>query len=99
MLVIPMALPITMLLNNVHGADYVDANKGKYMTALLALPYLSGAFGSVFWGRIADRNGRRPVLLFGISLSILSMFVCATSTTYWQFAAGRVLSGYKHNLK
>ncbi|MHC1711392.1 MAG: multidrug effflux MFS transporter [Solidesulfovibrio sp.] len=42
-------------------------------------------------GPISDRVGRRPVLIWGLGLYVLSSFVCAVSNSIWMLIAGRVV--------
>ena len=53
-----------------------------------------GQFLSSFlWGLLADRIGRRPVMLMGMLGSTFSVFVFGTARTYTQAVCGRFLSG------
>ena len=94
MLILPMALPITMLLKNSYPDEYVELHKGVYMTIIVALPYLTGIFGAAIWGRFTDHYGRRPIMLLSLTGSFVSMLLCGTATTYAQFVVGRGLSGF-----
>ena len=64
-----------------------------YGTAQLTLTlYLAGlAICQLFYGPLSDRYGRRPPLLFGMSLFVLASLVAALSTTVEVLIAARLL--------
>ena len=47
----------------------------------------------IIMGPLSDRFGRRPLLLFGLSLFTLASLVCVFATDIWVFLAFRVLQG------
>ncbi|MGE0256401.1 MAG: multidrug effflux MFS transporter [Alphaproteobacteria bacterium] len=52
--------------------------------------FLAGsALGSLIWGSLADRFGRRPVLLAGLGLFIVATCACALSPSIWVLVAAR----------
>lgn len=61
--------------------------------------YLSSAFAfgqvisSFNWGRFADRFGRKPTILIGLSGSICSLLLLGFSTNYWMALAARLVMG------
>jgi len=63
--------------------------------AQLTMSALILAFGvaQLAWGPVADRFGRRPVLLAGLALFALSGFGSALATSVEQLVAWRVLQG------
>ncbi|MCV6587489.1 MAG: multidrug effflux MFS transporter [Marinobacterium sp.] len=52
---------------------------------------LSLAFGQLVSGPLADRYGRRPVLLWGFALHIAGCLLGALAVEVWQLLLGRVL--------
>ena len=46
-----------------------------------------------FWGRISDRYGRKPVLLFGLGASALGYVVFAFADSYWLLLVSRIVQG------
>ncbi|RME91038.1 MAG: MFS transporter [Candidatus Hydrogenedentota bacterium] len=44
-------------------------------------------------GRLSDRYGRRPVLLFSVFGNVISYFIWAISNSFWLFLISRVISG------
>src|SRR6516165_1182520 len=56
--------------------------------------YLVGfAVGQVFYGPLADRHGRKPVLLGAITLYCAASLICALSTSIELLVAARALQG------
>lgn len=62
-----------------------------------ALAYLMRPIGAVFFGHIADRHGRRPMLLISMALMSLAMVLTALLPTYAQIgpAAAWLLFGLR----
>lgn len=50
--------------------------------ALFATAYLSRPFGSMLWGYVADKHGRKPVLIGTLSLMLTSAFGMSLVPTY-----------------
>ena len=64
-------------------------------TQLATTAYYAGfAFGILTLGRISDIYGRRPVVLFGISLYILATFLISLSSSIEVFIAFRIFQAY-----
>ncbi len=51
------------------------------------------AAGHMFYGGVADRYGRRPVLLWGLAIYVLASLACALSTSMTMLIAARALQG------
>jgi len=45
------------------------------------------------WGRVSDRYGRKPALLFGLGASMIAYVVFAYADSYWLLFASRVIQG------
>jgi len=45
------------------------------------------------WGRVSDRYGRKPALLFGLGASMIAYIVFAYADSYWLLFASRVIQG------
>jgi MFS family permease len=70
-----------------------DKSQGIY-AGMLASAFNIGAFISgMIWGPLADRWGRRPVLLAGIVGTVISALWFGFSTNYWMAVAARMLWG------
>lgn len=57
----------------------------------LSLSLLFMAMGSLIYGVLADRLGRRPVILFGVALCVLGSLVCMTAGSIWMVIVGRAI--------
>jgi DHA1 family bicyclomycin/chloramphenicol resistance-like MFS transporter len=57
----------------------------------LTLSMLAMAVTSLVYGGLADRYGRKPVLLAGIGLAVAGSFVCAAAPSIWIVIVGRIL--------
>ncbi|MDO3676178.1 MDR family MFS transporter [Paenibacillus ehimensis] len=63
---------------------YFGAALGSHMAGLLmAVPPLFGMIGSLLGGALADRLGRRPVMLLGASLQTVMFALFAVSSSHW----------------
>jgi DHA1 family bicyclomycin/chloramphenicol resistance-like MFS transporter len=54
---------------------------------------LGMAIGQLVWGPLADRLGRRPSLLIGISLFVLATIVAVSTQSFSQLLAARFVQG------
>lgn len=80
-------LPALPLLRRELGADMAAAQ--LTMSALI----LSFGLAQMVWGPLADRLGRRPVLLLGLGLYTLASAGCALAPDMATLVVGRVLQG------
>jgi len=62
---------------------------------LVALPYV---FAPFIFGRMSDRIGRRPLILSGILLYLLTSFLYVVSTSLEQIAILRILEGISFSM-
>jgi predicted MFS family arabinose efflux permease len=60
---------------------------------LVALLSITGGFVSLLAGTASDRLGRKPILLGGLCILVLSPFGVALSSSYFGVAAWRVIGG------
>ena len=66
-----------------------------WQVTLLFAVYSAGQFiGELFWGRLSDRIGRRPVLLITIVAAGLGYLALAFSPNIWAAVAVRAASGF-----
>jgi MFS family permease len=45
------------------------------------------------WGRVSDRYGRKPALLFGLGASMIAYTVFAYADSYWLLLVSRIIQG------
>ncbi|GAA4192111.1 MFS transporter [Gryllotalpicola kribbensis] len=70
--------------------DTRDKNSTIYVWAIFAVTFVMRPIGSWFFGRFADRYGRRAALTFSVSLMAACSFVVAIIPTRVVFGAGAV---------
>jgi DHA1 family multidrug resistance protein-like MFS transporter len=83
--VMPLYLPVL----GVHSASEVDLWAG----ILAAVTPLVAAFASPLWGRVADRRGRKLMVLRSCFSIAIFMFLTSLVTDVWQFLGLRTLMG------
>uniref|UniRef100_A0A453KBG1 Major facilitator superfamily (MFS) profile domain-containing protein n=1 Tax=Aegilops tauschii subsp. strangulata TaxID=200361 RepID=A0A453KBG1_AEGTS len=96
------SLPITCLfpfmyfmVRDFHVAK-TEEDIGSY-AGFLASSYMIGrAFSAIFWGIVADRIGRKPVIVFSILVIFNTLF--GLSTEYWMAIATRLVLGSLNGL-
>ncbi|KAL1804083.1 hypothetical protein ACET3Z_032730 [Daucus carota] len=66
----------------------------SYYAGFVGSSYMLGrALGSVFWGKVADRYGRKPVIIIGTFAVVLFNALFGLSTNYWMAIITRFLLG------
>lgn len=60
---------------------------------LNAIIFVGMMIGGYFWGSLADRHGRRTVLLGSLTVNGLGGLVSSTSQVFWLFLLARFISG------
>lgn len=68
-----------------------DKNSGLYVWAIFAATFLMRPLGAWYFGRFADRRGRRSALLVSVTLMALCSFVIAFSPTVATLGGGASL--------
>jgi DHA1 family tetracycline resistance protein-like MFS transporter len=81
-------IPITPFLSRELGATATEA--GLLMSSYSLMQFLF----SPFWGRLSDRIGRRPVLLFCIVCEGLTYILFAYARSMHMLFAARILAGF-----
>ncbi|KAL6905684.1 hypothetical protein ACP4OV_003285 [Aristida adscensionis] len=70
-----------------------------YYAGFLAASYMVGrAFAAIFWGIVADRIGRKPVIVFSILSVVIFNLLFGLSTTYWMAITTRLVLGALNGL-
>jgi len=73
-----------------HSLGAANANQQQ----LIVITYMLGfGAGQLAWGPLADRFGRRPLLVAGLLLFALFSLACAAAPTFPLMIAGRVAMG------
>ncbi|XBI05265.1 hypothetical protein VPH35_133445 [Triticum aestivum] len=61
---------------------------------LLGASYMAGrCFASIFWGVVADRIGRKPIIAFSLFTVVIFNTLFGLSTKYWMAITTRMLLG------
>ncbi|MDB4609991.1 multidrug effflux MFS transporter [Verrucomicrobia bacterium] len=60
----------------------------------LAMFFIFFAGGSLFWGPLSDKYGRKPVLLIGLALYTMASLGCAFSSEIGQLILCRIVQGF-----
>ncbi|XP_052622818.1 protein ZINC INDUCED FACILITATOR-LIKE 1 isoform X3 [Lactuca sativa] len=103
-LVLSTALPISSLFPFLYFMikDFNIAEKEEdisYYAGFVGSAYMIGrAMTSVFWGVVADRYGRKPVILLGTSTVVIFNTLFGFSVNYWMAIATRFLLGFLNGL-
>src|SRR3954467_1014456 len=81
--IVGVALP--KIITDLKGADLYTGSITIYL--------LTSTISGPIYGRLSDLFGRRPIILFAISLFIVASVLAALSQEMWQFVAARGLQG------
>ena len=71
--------------------DSDDANSTVYVWAIFAVTFLMRPIGSCFFGRFADRHGRRGALTLSVSLMAFCSLVIAFAPTAGMIGGGAIV--------
>lgn len=102
--VLCVALPISSLFPFLYFMirDFNIADKEEdisYYAGFVGSAYMIGrALTSVFWGVVADRYGRKPVILLGTSTVVIFNTLFGFSVNYWMAIVTRFLLGFLNGL-
>ncbi|XP_076927069.1 protein ZINC INDUCED FACILITATOR-LIKE 1-like [Bidens hawaiensis] len=94
------ALPISSIFPSLClvSIDFNIAEKEEdisYYAGFVGSAYLIGrALASVLWGVVADRYGRKPVIIFGITIVVIVNTLFGFSVNYWMAIVTRFLLGF-----
>ncbi|KAL6868342.1 hypothetical protein ACP4OV_015187 [Aristida adscensionis] len=85
------------MIRDLHVSKRVE-DIGFYAGLVGASYMLGRALTSIFWGFVADRIGRKPVIVFGIVSVLVFNTLFGLSTQYWMALATRFLLGSLNGL-
>ncbi|WP_256394846.1 MFS transporter [Kocuria sp. TGY1127_2] len=71
---------------------------GMITTELFAIYAAGVILGLILFGRLSEATGRRPVLMAGLVLSVISAVLFWTGIAEWMLFTGRVFSGFAAGL-
>lgn len=100
----PMAIAFFTIFLDLVGFGIIIPVQAFYAESLGASPVqvtLLGAAYSLmqflfapFWGRLSDRYGRRPIVLFSVLISVVGYSIFALSQSYMVLLLARMLAGF-----
>lgn len=70
-------------------ADFFGA-PAKLVSLTLIMFFIFFAAGMLFWGPMSDKYGRKPALLAGVTIYVISSVLCACSASIYQLIAFRI---------
>ena len=74
------------------GAEFGVATENRRQLVVVAY-FLGFGVGQIFWGPLADRFGRKPILAAGVALYAAFAMLCAVAGSFELLIAGRVAMG------
>ncbi|XP_052191960.1 protein ZINC INDUCED FACILITATOR-LIKE 1-like [Diospyros lotus] len=104
MVVISTALPISSLFPFLYFMirDFHIAEREEdisYYAGFVGSSFMLGrALTSIFWGSVADRYGRKPVIIMGTSAVVIFNTLFGLSTNFWMAVCMRFLLGSLNGL-
>ncbi|GLB44889.1 putative major facilitator superfamily protein [Lyophyllum shimeji] len=89
-IIYPFAAELIRDVGITHGDE---THVGYYVGLLQSLFYLTEAIGVLYWGRLSDRVGRKPIILLGLFGLSISSLLFGLSTTFGMLVLSRCLCG------
>jgi MFS family permease len=89
MSIFPYAYRMIESFHSARDPDQISIYAGMLITAFAFAEFSTG----VIWGRISDKVGRKPVLIFGLAGTALSMLVFGFATNLQTAIIARALGG------
>ena len=88
----PAAMQILLPALPVIAETFQVSNDIAQLT--LSLSMLAIALGSLFYGPLSDRYGRKPVMLLGVSITLTGSLLCYFAETISLLIAGRFIQAF-----
>ncbi|AZZ35699.1 MFS transporter [Bdellovibrio sp. qaytius] len=83
-----MIIPVLPLLSTHYGASAWEA--GLLMSSYSLMQFIFAPF----WGKLSDRYGRRPILMYCLLGEVISYLVLATSRSLEMLFVARIMTGF-----
>lgn len=85
---------VSFTTGNIKGALHLSTAYGNLLIGLLTSITLIGwFFGSVIFGHLSDKVGRRKIVIIALPLHVLSTALMYFANSYWEFFILRLLAG------
>jgi len=72
---------------------YFDVSASEVQLTV-SLPLMAIAIGTLFWGVLSDRYGRRPMILAGLVMFLVGNLLCIIASSLDALIAGRLLQAF-----
>ena len=90
----PIAFISIVSYNFVMVADIKGPDNASFYAGILMSAFaVAEACTAVFWGTLSDRFGRKPIILIGLTGTVISSLMLGFAKNYWVALAARVIGG------
>ncbi|KAL5337794.1 major facilitator superfamily domain-containing protein [Aspergillus crustosus] len=91
---IAVTSPLIFAFSMVKDFHMGDGNDASFYAGILVATFsFVEAFTGMFWGTLSDRIGRKPVIISGLTGTIVSLLIVGFAPNYWIALSGRALGG------
>lgn len=77
-----------------HTIGFSPADINAWTGPIAAVGFAFGIWFVPFWGVLADRYGRKPLILRSYYVEVLAMALAAVSSSVWLYLFARALTGF-----
>ncbi len=77
-----------------NAIGFSEAEINQWTGPIASAAFVVGIWFVPFWGALADRYGRKPLILRSYYVEVLAMGLAAVSQNVWLYLIGRALTGF-----